>query len=517
MNGSDSTQTRSRTYNTMRNIGWGFARRLVALVGPFIIRMLLIQQLGSTYLGLSTFFTSLLQILNLAELGFSSAVAFCLYEPIAKENDTEIARYINYLQQVYRFIGLAIVVAGALLIPFLPALTKGETPADVSLVLAYAIFVANTAAGYFLYAHKQTLLIAHQRKDVVDRVSTLVLAVQFVAQAILLLIAPNFYTYALVLPACTIASNIILARQAARFFPQFDTQHARNQRLGKEERAQMRNRVAGLVLQKAAILTRDPFTAVVVSAVVGLAAVASFGNYFVVIGGVLGILSVIGASMTAAVGNSIAVENVQKNFEDLRLFVYMYAGIASVCAAIILVLYQPFMTLWVGQDLVLPQSFAVMMVVYFYIRTMGDMRTVYVDATGVWWKLRWRALAETLGNVVSCVICVSLWGLWGAAFALIVSLFVFNFAYGSHLIFKLYFGLEKAASYYIDHLLYALICAGVCAITFIVASCIPDGGVGLFIVKALVASLCAIGLVGLAYTRSPLFARARRFVVRAPR
>ncbi|MBQ9069291.1 MAG: polysaccharide biosynthesis protein, partial [Eggerthellaceae bacterium] len=62
----------SRTENTVRNIAWGSAYKFVALAGPFVVRMLLIWQLGATYLGLSGFFTSILQVLNLAELGFSS-------------------------------------------------------------------------------------------------------------------------------------------------------------------------------------------------------------------------------------------------------------------------------------------------------------------------------------------------------------------------------------------------------------------------------------------------------------
>ena len=501
-----------RARNTLRNVAWGFALRLVALAGPFVIRMLLIQRLGADYLGLSTFYTSLLQMLNIAELGFSTAVSFGMYDPIARGDEQAVARHANYLKRVYRIIGLAILAGGLVLMPALGVLIEGSVPADVDIALAFAIYLANTAVGYLLFAHKQTLLVAHQRKDMVDRVMMAVLVAQYAVQAVLLVAMPDFYVYALVLPAASVVANLLVARRADALLPQYARPEMVSLRIHDDERAALRSQVAGLVLQKACMLTRDPFAAVAVSAFVGLGAVAQFGNYFVVIGGVLGLLGVLGSSMTASAGNSVATESPRKNFEDLRLFVFLYAFASIVCAAVILALYQPFMAWWVGPDMVLPPAFAVGMVVYFYLRTMGDMRTVYVDATGVWWKLRMRALAETVANVVLCVVFVRAWGLAGAPLALCTSLFLFNFLYGSHLVFKLYFGLDKARAYYLDHACYALVALSVCAAAWAVAGLVPADSLGMLAVRGLVAALVSGVLCVLVFCKTKIFARACRFV-----
>ena len=508
----DAPISASRTQNTLRNVVWGFAQRFVSLVGPFVIRMLLIQRLGVDYLGLSTFYTSLLQILNIAELGFSTAVSFGMYDPIAHAHEQDVARYVTYLKRVYRMIGLAIVALGLMLVPALGVLIEGAVPSDVSITLAFFIYLANTAVGYLLFAYKQTLLIAHQRKDVVDRTMLVVLLVQYAVQAAMLVAAPNFYVYAAVLLVATVVSNVLIARRADTLLPQYATRAASSARLGNQERAIVRKQVAGLVLQKACMLTRDPFAAVVISAFVGLGAVARFGNYFVVVGGVLGLLGVLGSSMTASVGNSVVLASPQKNYDDLRLFMFLYALVSIVCAAVILALYQPFMAWWVGPSLVLPSWFAIAMVVYFYLRTMGDMRTVYVDATGVWWKLRGRAAAETVANVVLCVVCVHIWGLGGAVGALCTSLFLFNFLYGSHLVFKLYFGIDKAKSYYIDHACYALVAVVVCAVTYLVTGMIPTESFSMLVVRGLAALLVSCGLCALLLCKTKHAARARQFV-----
>ena len=68
-----------RSKNATRNIITGLFNKLISIVFPFIIRTFIIKKLGMEYSGLDNLFTSILQVLNLSELGFSSAVVYCMY------------------------------------------------------------------------------------------------------------------------------------------------------------------------------------------------------------------------------------------------------------------------------------------------------------------------------------------------------------------------------------------------------------------------------------------------------
>lgn len=497
-----------RIQHTKRNIIWAVLARLVAVVGPFIIRMLLIRNLGAQYLGLGSFYTSLLQIFNLAELGFSSAIAYGMYAPIALNNKQTIAAFANYLKHVYRIVGFAIVGLGLCAMPLLGVLINGPTPPDVHVQGAFALYLLNAVLGYFLSAYKQTVLTAFQRKDVVDKVLLGVMLLQFVVQSFLLVFAPNFYTYALVMPLSTLVANGLIALLANHYFPWLNTAQAKRARLGAQERHHMHKRVAGLVLQRASIITRDSFGALAVSFFLGLNAVAIYTNYFVVASGLAGVLGTIGFAMTASVGNSIALEDEEKNFNDLRSFVSAYAFLSLVCAACLMAMYQLFIELWVGPSQVLPLGSAVLFVVYFYVRTMGDMRTVYVDATGIWWQLRWRALAEAIVNIVLSIILVRVMGITGAILAMLTSLFAVNFLYGSHLVFKFYFGIEKARSYYIDHFFFLIVGACICTLAYGASCIIPGQGLITLLAKGLVAFGVAVVLILLVLRKTPWFGRA---------
>ena len=78
--------SRTRTQNTIRNFSSGLIKQILNIILPFIIRTIVIYYLGAEYQGLSGLFTSILQMLSLAELGFSTAVVFALYKPISEKN-----------------------------------------------------------------------------------------------------------------------------------------------------------------------------------------------------------------------------------------------------------------------------------------------------------------------------------------------------------------------------------------------------------------------------------------------
>ena len=70
-----------RVGNAKRNIFYGFINKVVTLLFPFVIRTTLIKEIGADFLGLGSLFASILQVLNLAELGFTSAIVYSMYKP----------------------------------------------------------------------------------------------------------------------------------------------------------------------------------------------------------------------------------------------------------------------------------------------------------------------------------------------------------------------------------------------------------------------------------------------------
>ncbi|MBQ7535517.1 MAG: polysaccharide biosynthesis protein, partial [Stomatobaculum sp.] len=184
-----------RTKNAARNIVFDGTLEMVNMLFPFVIRSVMLHYLGTEYLGLNGLFKSLLTFLNLAELGVGSAMVFSMYKPIAEDDTPVICALLRLYRTLYRIIGLAIAAVGLILIPVLPKLIKGDLPADMNLYVLYLMNLGNTVVTYWLFAYRSSLLQAHQRRDVISKVSLAVRLTEYVIKILILIFSRNYYLY----------------------------------------------------------------------------------------------------------------------------------------------------------------------------------------------------------------------------------------------------------------------------------------------------------------------------------
>lgn len=128
-----------RTKNAARNVVFGMILKIYALALPFVMRTAMIYWLGIEYLGLNSLFTSVLEVLNLAELGVGSAMTFSMYKPIAEDDRDKICALMNLYHCYYRVIGGVVLAGGLVIFPFLPNLIEGDIPSDINIYI-YCIF-----------------------------------------------------------------------------------------------------------------------------------------------------------------------------------------------------------------------------------------------------------------------------------------------------------------------------------------------------------------------------------------
>ena len=162
-----------KTRNAKKGIITGVVNKVITLLIPFIVRTIFIKVIGIEYAGLNGLFTSLLQVLNLAELGFASAVVYSMYKPIADRDDETICALLNFYRRVYKVVGYVVLGAGLLVLPFIKYFINGNPPEDINLYVVYLVLLFNTSISYLLYGYKTSLLNAYQRTDVINNISSI--------------------------------------------------------------------------------------------------------------------------------------------------------------------------------------------------------------------------------------------------------------------------------------------------------------------------------------------------------
>lgn len=498
----------NKTRNTIRNLFYGFWNKMVLMLLPFIMRTVLIYTMGNEYVGLNSLFTSVLSVLSLSELGFSSAIVFSLYKPFAENDRDRINAIVRFYRNVYRFIGIVIGVIGLAVLPFLKNLISGVYPADINIYVLYLVYLFNTVVGYFLFAYKKSILVASQRNDIESNISTITTILQYVFQIVLLLCFHNYYVYAVILPVTTVVNNVITSVYVDKKFSYIHCQG----KLDKEFYRKIKKQIVGLVTQKIGTTVISSVDNIVISAFLGLIALAHYTNYYYILSSVVGIMAIITTSMMAGIGNSLITKSINENLKQYRTFNFMYDWIVTWFSACMLCLYQPFMQLWLGEENMLPMDIVILFVVYFYVYKQNDMCGLYKQAAGIWWEGKFMPLVAAAVNLISNILLVQVIGLSGILFSTIISLLLVYFPWGTWILYHNCFNLKGAyTAHMLYQLKYAFFAVVVCAGSYFICSWIPNTLLGLvlrFVFCAIVPNI----LLYIAYFGTKEFKCAKVFV-----
>lgn len=499
-----------RTKNATRNIIFGGMLKVYQIAVPFLMRTAMIYFMGVQYLGLNSLFTSVLQVLNLAELGVGSAMVYSMYKPIAEDDKEKICALMRLYRLYYRIIGLVIGVLGLFLLPFIPNLIKGNVPDGINVYILYLLNLASTVVSYWLFAYKNCLLEAHQRVDISSKVVLLTNTAQYLVQFAVLYFARNYYLYLLVALLTQATTNIVTAAVATKIFPDYKARG----RLDSMEVKNINQKIKDLFTTKIGGVIVDSADTIVISAFLGLTILAIYQNYFYILNSVRGFISIIFVACTAGIGNSIIVESKNKNYNDFKRFTFLIVWISGVCVCCLMGLYQPFMEIWVGEDMQLEFSAVICFCIYFFISEINQLLNTYKDAAGIWHTDRFRPLVTALTNLAMNLFMVQFWGIYGVLLSTVLSTLCVGMPWLLHNLFTKLFDRSKLKDY-LEHLLfYVLISVLVCAINGLICSYINLGKWGTFFIRGVICVIFPNVIFYAIYRNSKDFQEAVYFVER---
>lgn len=436
-----------RVKNTKQNIKFGLINRIIMLFLPFVLRTVFIRKLGIEYAGVNSLLTSILQMINLAELGFSNAVVYSMYKPIAENNEEEICALLSFYKKIYLRIGILIFVIGICIMPMLPIFTNADLPLGLNIYVAFLLLLIDTSLSYLMYSYKNSLLIAYQRDDIIYKVSLVIKGIMYFVQIAVILFLQNYYCYLIVMVIFTIINNVVINIEVNKLFPDIKSKGI----LNDEAKKNIKKNVAGVFVTKICQVSRNACDSIFISAFLGVAMAGMYSNYYYISSTLAGLLSVAATSMLAGIGNSMQLDSANKNYEDFKQFDYLYMWISGFCGVCLMCLYQPFMSAWVGKKYMLSTLTVMLFCVYFYVLRMGDIRGIYMQAAGFWQEKKNYAITEAICNLILNFIFVQLWNLNGIIVATLIPLFLINFLGTSPIIFNCYFH-QSVVKYYFFHL-----------------------------------------------------------------
>ena len=499
----------SRTKNTSRNILAGLWNRFSTILLSFVNRTIIIYILGAEFSGLNSLFVSVLGVLNIAELGIDTAIVQSMYKPIAEGDKKRICELLTLYKKSYHIVGAVILGVGLSLVPLIPLLIREELPVSVNIYVLYIMYLLNSVISYFLFAYRESLLYAHQRDDISQMFRTNLLIGKNIVQAVVLLIFKQYYAYLAIEIVFTVLTNLWIGKVTQEKYSEYQCVQGYKVKMSDDIKDQLKGLVLGNVCDRA----RNSLDSIILSAYLGLTVVAIYNNYYYIYSALYGVMLVVCDAMSASIGNSIVTESIEKNYNNLQKFSFLMAWIAGWFSICMLCIYQPFMEIWMGKELMLSDFNMMLFCIYFYAINMNNIRNQYIIGTGIWWKLKYSNIAEAFGNVILNLVLGKLFGITGIIVATIITIFVFNFLWRTVVLFKIYFSGMSMGEFLRNHF-YWIICVAVSAvITWKVCNMVHVGAIMQVIINGIICVMVPNVILLILFWRTRQFQNAKLFVL----
>lgn len=496
-----------RSENSIKNIVVNIGSQLFSILLSFLCRTVFIWTLGEAYLGVSGLFSNILSILSLAELGVGTAITFSMYQPLARNDRKKIGALMGLYKKSYHIIGGIVAVAGLAFAPFYRFFISN--PPDIpNLTLIYLLYVFNTVITYFL-SYKQTIINADQKNYITVLYQYGFSIVQNVVQIVILFQTKNFILYLGVQILFSFFTNFFLAKKADKMYPYMKKYE--KETLSKEDKLPILNNVKAMFMHRIGGAVVNGTDNILISKFFGLASVGIYSNYFLITNTLNGLTSQIFNGITASVGNLGAVENNEKSY-DIYLSIH-FAGfwIFSFCSISLFCLFNPFILLWTGRNLLLAVPIVFLIVLNFYVTGMRQATLTFKNAFGLFWYDRYKALAEAAVNLATSIILAQHLGIAGIFLGTFISMMTISFWVEPLVLFRHGFH-RSVVPYFTRYAFYAVLAFAAGFLTWYCCSLTGAHSFQSFVMKCIICLVVPNTLFLLVFYKSKEFQYLKNFI-----
>lgn len=388
---------KSRTEYSVLNIMTGLGGYAINTVLGFICRMVFVKCLSEDYLGVNGFFTNILTMLSLAELGIGNAVVFALYKPLAEDDKDKIASLVKLYGTAYKTIGIIVGAIGIALMPFLNVIIRNEPNIAESIYLLYIINLFNTASTYF-FSYRSSLIIAAQENYIISGVNYAVTIGQSIIQMFLLVFTRNYLLYLLVQTVGTFTYNITVSKIAVIKFPYIKDKNIKP--LPEDEKKTLFNNVRDLTIYKISSLLVNSTDNILITFFKGLATTGIASNYTLLVTTLNTLLSQIFNGLTASIGNHNAIEKDDSKYAMFSFLNMMNFWIFGWATLGIIFCSSDIVKLCFGANYVLPIEIPFIMAANFFSVGMMNAVWTYKHTMGLFHYGRFLQFATGVLNII---------------------------------------------------------------------------------------------------------------------
>lgn len=492
-----SYNTLTRTENVTKNLAFGVISKVFLLGATFLVRTLFIRILGAEYTGVSSLYSNILSLLNLAELGFGSVLTYELYKPLKNNDEETVAALVLLFKKIYTAIIAVILSVGLLLIPFLKYIVKSDLNQQ-DLLIYYVLYLADSVASYFV-AYRTMVIEADQKRYVINLAEIITKFVMYICQSVYLVVTKDFLGYLVIQVVFTVIKNISLHVASLKMYPYLEHISKEASKVQLETSRIYKNAKAMCVTKISTVILNQT-DSIIISMLLGTVYVGYYSNYYMLIVYLNSIYNIIVTSIEASVGNLNAELDTQKSYGVYKKIDFLIFCMNVFCVAEYVCIVQDFIAVWIGDGYIQKMSLVAALMITFYFQQAMNTVVTYRQTMGLFEATKKVYPIMAFLNIVLSVGLGVRMGVAGVALATGLSRFFTSFWYEGKVVF------EKMGHSLSEYLTKQLLNGVFTVVTVLMAywlvSLISLRGLIAVIIKALLTGLIVIAMLFTVYHSS---------------
>ena len=410
----------------------------------FVSKTVFIKCLGIEYSGLNSLYTNILGVLNIAELGLSTAVGYSLYKPLVDKDTKKINEILLLYKYLYRIIAVIILIIGLIITIFLPHFVNSSINIT-EIRISFILYLIATVVSY-LFTFLNVLPSADQKNYLVVRIQGNFKNIKNVLQLIAVIVFKNYYVWLILEITGNILSYVYTNYKIKKQYTYYEKNTTKNFKTLLKEYKDIIIKIKDLFFHKIGGLVVNQTDNIVISYFCTLTDVGIYGNYMLIYTLLTGCIDQMFMGITASIGNLIVEKN--KN-EAYKIWQEMHTLIIFVTVIFCFLFYylaNKFITIWVGGEYVLSNIIVFGITLNIMFRIIKAPIDKFKEAFGLFWDKQ-APFIESLINLIISVYLASKIGILGVVIGTIVSNIIIIATWKPFMVFK--YGFEEKFNKYI--------------------------------------------------------------------
>lgn len=497
----------SRTKFAYINVGCSVIASILKMLLMFFVQQQLVKYLGYDLVGVNRTCTSIIGMLSVVEMGFGSAITFCLYEPLAHDNKRKIAALISLYRKIYYGIAIVVLIGVAATMPFIKKFTQSNYDLGY-LCLVYGLFALNTVASYLL-AYNQTLLAADQREYVTTVTTSVSSSLMYIVQFVILYCikffadkAKEFFVFYLVAAILfTFAGNLVVYGIVRKKYPYL--REYKKERLQSEDKSLIKKKVGALIYHRIGNYLVTGTDTLIITGFLTSAVSGVTSNYYTITTSLNTILSKVPNALLPGFGNLIVEADGKKTYsvyKRAQFPIFVLFAIAGIGATVLSDLFIS--RIWLSEAGLMDHAFTILLGTNFFITgytmLMGSVRA----AAGVFEPDKYLHIVIAVLNLVISILLVNVWGAAGVLVGTLICLIIKESSVLPYICCKYVFKMplkRLLLRLWLEYGLYAVLCV---ACWFICGAFTMNSAIVEFILKGLICVFLPAAVICLVYCKT---------------